>query len=121
MPSNSPAFTKKIIFSIKIIKIIYKDYINTRSSGNTFSARNQSMNFSIKDYLNARTDFMKDFAQKVIQHSQPSREDFDKERKRRNRICTGIVVLYSIVFLGLTCILIEVGLFLSGKFLSFFV
>lgn len=66
------------------------------------------------------TDFMKDFAQKVVLSSQPSREDFEKERKRRNRICTGIVVLYSIVFLGLTCILIEVGLFPSGKFLSLF-
>ena len=76
---------------------------------------------SSRPHENIETDFMKDFAQKVIQHSQPSREDFDKERKRRNRICTGIVVLYSIVFLGLTCILIEVGLFLSGKFLSFFV
>lgn len=75
---------------------------------------------SSRPHEDIETDFMKDFAQKVIRRSLPSREDFDKERKRRDRICTGIVVLYSIVFLGLTCILIEVGLFPSGKFLSFF-
>ena len=95
---------------------------------------------SSKPQDDLETDFMKGFAQKVkkqneetyyseevvkqtldeqpsepfILRPQPSMADFKKERKRRDRICTGIIILYSVLCLALMCILIEVGLFQSA-------
>ena len=49
-----------------------------------------------------------------ILRPQPSMADFMKERKRRNKISTGIFLLSFIVFMGLGCILSEMGLFKSA-------
>lgn len=82
------------------------------------------------------TDYMKDFFQKVKEqndeteyseeviqqmlneqplafHPQPSKSAFDKERKRRNWISTGFFMLYTIVFIGVLCLLIQADCFQS--------
>lgn len=82
------------------------------------------------------TDYMKDFIQKVKEqkdeteyseevvqqmqdeqplaiHPQPPKSAFDKERKRRQWIITGIFMLYSIVFIGVSCVLIQADSFRS--------
>lgn len=98
------------------------------------------LNIQSEPQNDLETDFMKGFTQKVkkqneenyyseevvkqalneqpsepfILRPQPSMADFKKERKRRNKISTGIFVLCSMLFIGLACILIEMGLFKSA-------
>lgn len=67
-----------------------------------------------------KTDYMKEFRQKMEEQSsrltaqQPPKEAFEKERKRRNRIGNGIIILYGLSFICVSFILIQLGCFKSA-------
>ena len=72
-----------------------------------------------KSQEDLETDFMKHFQQKIKELSskqtiqQPSKEAFEKERKRRNRIGNGIIILYGLFFICISLILLQLGCFKS--------
>ena len=115
-------------------------FFDVSGSGDLIYPDGTILNIPPEPQDDIETDFMKGFAQKVKKQNeetyyseevvkqtldeqpsepftlrpQPSMADFKKERKRRDRICTGIIILYSVLCLALMCILIEVSLFQSA-------
>ena len=73
---------------------------------------------SSKPQDDLETDFMKEFAQKVLQ---PSKEDFEKERKRRHWISTGVIVLYCLCFTVVIFVLLQMDFLQpAGRYLGIF-
>ena len=115
-------------------------FFDVSGSGDLIYPDGTILNIPPEPQDNLETDFMKGFAENVkkqnnetyyseevvkqtlneqssepfILRPQPSIADFEKERKRRNKISTGIFLLSFIIFVGLTCILIEMDLFKSA-------
>ena len=66
----------------------------------------------------SQEDVETDFIKKILQ---PSKEDFEKERKRRHWISTGIIVLYCLCFMAVLFVLIQMGFLHSvGRYLGVF-
>ncbi len=115
-------------------------FFDVSGSGDLIYPDGTILNIPPKPQDDLETDFMKGFAEKVkkqdeetyyseeavkqkpneqpsepfILRPQPSMADFEKERKRRNKISTSIFLLSLIIFVGLGCILSEMGLFKSA-------
>ena len=115
-------------------------FFDVSGSGDLIYPDGTILNIPPKPQDDLETDFMKGFAEKVkkqdeetyyseeavkqkpneqpsepfILRPQPSMADFEKERKRRNKISTSIFLLSLIIFVGLGCILSEMCLFKSA-------
>ena len=115
-------------------------FFDVSGSGDLIYPDGTILNIPPEPQNDLETDFMKSFAKNVkkqnketyyseevvkktpneqpsepfILRPQPSMADFMKERKRRNKISAGIFLLSFIIFMGLGCILSEMGLFKSA-------